>query len=250
MLLNVLEEICLNQKIPALFFCGDMTPLEVVKRFIFERSLFPLDSLRDQEYLPCKGDLLRIQQCAVELAKSGLVINERRDLTADSITAIARAMHDERGIGFIAIDHLHLIQPNRPGMSAKSAMATAAVGLKSLARELNLPILATAHLRRAAQGRPADIRDLRHGNALAHEADFIGMLEPMGEANGSDHVVMRVVKNHGGKCGQVDLYRHRLLLRFCEQPPLTEEEEEMIMAWDTYVEERDFGTPANCAASA
>jgi replicative DNA helicase len=250
MLLNVLEEICLNQKIPSLFFCGDMAPLEVVKRFIFERCLFPLNSVRDQECLPCKGDLLRIQQCAIELAKSGLVINERRDLTLDSITTIARKLHSERGIGFIAMDHLHLIQPDRLGASAKSTMATAAAGLKSLARELNLPILATAHLRRASQGRPADIRDLRHGTALAHEADFIGMLEPMGEVQCSDHVVMRVVKNHGSHCGQVDLYRHRLLLRFCEQPPLTEEQEEMIMAWDQYVEERDFGRPANSAASA
>ncbi len=114
MLLNVLEKICLNQKIPSLFFCGDMAPLEVVKRFIFERCLFPLDSLRDQEYMPCKGDLLRIQQCAVEFAKSGLVINERRELTLDSITTIARTLHKQRGIGFIAIDHLHLIQPDRP----------------------------------------------------------------------------------------------------------------------------------------
>lgn len=230
LLLNVLEEICLNQKIRALFFCGDMAPLDVVKRFIFERSLLPRDYLRDEECQLTKRDLLRIHQYAEELMESGLAIIDQRDPTLDAITAIARTMHRQGGIGFIAMDHVHLIRPDDATVSAKVAMTQTAIGLKSLARELGLPILATAHLKCVSQNRPAEIRDLRHGNGLAHEAEFIGILQSMGEVQSSDHVVMNVVKNHFGPCGQLDLYRHRRLLRFCEQPPLTEEEEERMMA--------------------
>lgn len=121
---------------------------------------------------------------------------------------------------------MHLIQSSDAIGSTKTALAHAAVGLKSLARELGVPILATAHLKRISQDRPAGIHDLLHSKGLAHEADFIGILQPMGDVQGSDHVLMNIVKNHVGPGASVDLYRHRMLLRFCEQPPVTKEEED------------------------
>lgn len=138
LLMNIIAAVCLNQKTPSLFFSGDLTIPQIVDRLIFNQASAPLSVFFDPEYVPTKGDLLRIQKCALELVDSGLVLDDTRDMMIEAIAAKAREERAKNGIGLIAIDHLHLIrsEATRPDTSRKREMAAVIGEIKSLATEL------------------------------------------------------------------------------------------------------------------
>jgi replicative DNA helicase len=240
LLLNIIAAVCLNQKTPSLFFSGDLTIPQIVDRLIFNQASAPLSALFDPEYVPTKGDLQRIQKCALELVDSGLVLDDRRDMMIEAIAAKAREERAKNGIGLIAIDHLHLIrsEATRPDTSRKREMAAVIGEIKSLAKELELPVLVSAQLKRRADWHLPRIGDIRQATAIEHEADFVGLLHK--EVSDEDCVKLLIAKNNNGPLGTVRLFLSAELQRFEQGPVVYHEENEMERAWRDYRLEKDF----------
>lgn len=244
LLMSIIAEVCLNQKTPALFFSGDLAIPQIVESLIFNRASAPLSAF-DSGNLPNKSGLLRIQKCARELAESGLVLDDGRDMTIEAISARAREERTKAGIGLIAIDHLHLIrsESTHPGTSRKREMNAVVRELRNLARELALPILVSAHLKRRAEGRLPRCSDIRESGAIEYEADFIGLLHREGMSAEGCFFELLVAKNNNGPLGHVRLCLIRDLQRFeefSEGEEIPEDEQEMIQAWRDYRKEKDF----------
>ena len=233
LLLQILTEVCVKQQVPSLFFSGDLTIPHVIDRLIFNRALVPLSKLHDPASSVTKGDLQRIQKSALELVASGLILNDSRDLTIEEVAAISREERAKAGIGFVVIDHLHLIrsESTRPGTSRKHEMARVIRAIRNLARELELPILVSAHLKRRADGRLPTSGDIRESRAIEYEADFIGLLHREGQMPNEDCVELRIDKNHNGPTGAVTLILIPEIQRFDEFPTVASEESEVIQAW-------------------
>lgn len=240
LLLNIIAAVCLNQKTPSLFFSGDLTIPQIVDRLIFNQASAPLSAAFDPGHTPTKGDLLRIQKCAQGLVDSGLVLDDTRDMMIEVIAAKAREERAKNGIGLIAIDHLHLIrsEATRPDTSRKREMAVVIREIKSLARELELPVLVSAQLKRRADGRLPRIGDIRQATAIEHEADFVGLLHK--EVSDEDCVKLLIAKNNNGPLGTVRLFLSAELQRFEQGPVVYHEENEMERAWRDYRLEKDF----------
>ena len=249
MLLQILGEVCLNQHIPSLLFTGDLAIPQVIDRLIFKRALISQWHFYDPEYAPCKGDLQRLQKSAQELAVSGLVLEEGRDLTIEAIAARAREERAKTGIGLIVIDHLHCIrsESTQPGTSRKHEMTGVIRSLRNLARELELPVLVSAQLKRRAEGRLPRIGDIRESGAIEHEADFIGLLHKERQIEcGFD---LLISKNNNGPLGSIgylfvgDIQRFEEGLMIPGLPDvsdLSDEEQQIARAWRDYQNEKDF----------
>jgi len=242
LLLTILAEVCIKQKTPSMFFSGDLTISQIIDRLIFNRAKIPLCALYDPEYIPNKGELRRIQRCALDLAGSGLILDDSRDLTIEAIAANARDHRAMTGIGFIAIDHLHLIrsESTTPGTPRKCEMARVMREIKSLAQELDVPVLVSAQLKRRADGRLPRIGDIREAGAIEPEADFVGLLHREGTISTKNYYDLRVAKNSHGPADTVRLIRYPGLQWFEPGPPICNEEEEIEQAWHDYRYEKDF----------
>jgi replicative DNA helicase len=255
LLLKILGEVCLKQQIPSLLFTGDLTIPQMIDRLIFNRAYMAQCSLHNPQYVVSKGDLQRIMKSAQELASSGLVLDDSRNMTIEAIAAKAREEHDKRSIGLIVIDHLHSIRSEStpPGTSRKAEMTAVICSIRDLARELEVPILMSAHLKRRADGRLPRSGDIRESGAIEHEADFIGLLHREGPIPYEDCFDLLIAKNNNGPLGTIGLLFTEEIQRF-EKGPIfpdapsvsyfTEEEQEMTKAWRDYQNEKD--SPLKC----
>jgi replicative DNA helicase len=179
---------------------------------------------------------------AQELAGSGLIPDGTRDLTIELIADKARDARVKAGIGLIVIDHLHLIRSEAtpPGTSRKREMAGVIRAIRDLARELGLPILVSAHIKRRAEGRLPRSGDIRESGAIEHEADFIGLLHREPPITDEECIELLVAKNNNGPPGAIRLFLTKEIQRFEEGPVVPNEDQEMIRAWRDYRTEKDF----------
>ncbi len=255
LLLQILGEICIKQEIPSLLFTGDLTIPQVIDRLIFNRAMTPPYYFYDPDYRPTKGDLGRIKKSAQELASSGLVLDDSRNMTIEAIAAKVREERDKRSIGLIVIDHLHSIRSEStpPGTSRKAEMTAVIRSIRDLAQELELPILMSAQLKRRADGRLPRSGDIRESGAIEHEADFIALLHREGPIPHENCCDLLIAKNNNGPLGTIGLLFIADIQRFENGPifpdapnvaNLTEEEQEMTNAWRDYQNEKD--SPLKC----
>lgn len=127
--------------------------------------------------------------------------------------AMARRLQAETGLGLIIIDYLQLIQPRSGFDSMVQQMTEISRSLKSLAKELNVPVIALSQLSRAVEQRTPQIprlSDLRETGALEQDADVVLLLyredyyrEDTERKNIADVIV---AKHRNGPIGKVELF--------------------------------------------
>lgn len=221
LMLNIADHICIDNKVPTLIFSGDMRSFDIVERLVFSRARFSPGQI-SRGYTPNKGDLYRIQRAARELTTSNLIVDDTPELSIDTLCTRARRAKRERGIGFIAIDHLHLLRSNtkQTKKSHEREVAEVFSGVKSLAKELGVPILVLAQLNGGPERRKGKrlgiprMSDLRDASAIEDDADVVGLLyrsafyaeteeEQELEAGKAKLIIS---KNRNGGTGWVPLY--------------------------------------------
>ena len=182
LMLNIVETVCIGQEVPTLIFSCRMTAFEIVQSILFSLAKFSLNELWFG-YRLTKGELLRIRRAATTAASARLFVDDTACLTIDTLCAEARRRKDEDDIRFIAIDNLNILKPNltHPQESRECEISQISASLKSLAKELSIPILVLAQLnhRPASRGDGRDIphiSDLRDCGSIEHDADMIALL--------------------------------------------------------------------------
>ena len=143
LMLNIVKRICLDQKVPTLIFSGESTAFHMVQRIVFSRAGYGVNRLIYQDFYGNKNELMRLAEAAREIAKSSLFIVDSSGISLNELRAAAVRHKLENNIGFIAIDNLYQLRPDSPltEQSEESEVAEVAAGIKSLARELKIPIL-------------------------------------------------------------------------------------------------------------
>jgi len=116
---------------------------------------------------------------AGNLCGTGIFIDDSPEVTATQIRAKARRLKSQRKIGCVLIDYLQLIRSHGRSESRQVEVAEISRGLKAMARELEVPVIAAAQLNR----KPADrtnrrpqMSDLRESGAIEQDADVIMLL--------------------------------------------------------------------------
>ncbi|MEO1856129.1 MAG: replicative DNA helicase [Rubritalea sp.] len=224
--MNILEHVCLDAKMPSMFFSCEMTSEQIVQRLLFARARYAITNLRNG-FIPTKAELVKIKNAATEIAESKLFIDDTAGISISELRAKARRKKKEEDIQIIAIDYLQLMRSTskQAQSSREREIAEISSGLKALAKELSIPIIVLAQLNRGPESRTGGsprMSDLRESGSIEQDADMVGLLfrtayyadsqEERDEKDGEAE--LNLAKNRNGPTGSIPLTFIKELMRF------------------------------------
>ena len=221
--LNVLDNVCNVLRRPALLFTLEMPAEQIASNLLCIHKRLDTHKFRRGTFE--REDWNRLEQGVSEIAEWPLYIDDSASLRAMDLRARARRMHARHKIELIVVDYLQLVTGNRSLDNRATEVAEISAGLKALARELKVPLIAVAQLSRRVeqeQRRPR-MSDLRESGAIEQDADVIIMLhrpqdvaeegEEAAEPTGNEADLI-IAKQRNGPTGAVHLIFRKQYLRF------------------------------------
>lgn len=124
-------------------------------------------------------DWTRLTSGAIQIGEKPILIDERSSPTIGEVQRWARKAKHKNDIKILFVDYLQRLRGNNSRASRIDQVGEIAIGLKTLARELNIPVVALAQVNRAVEGRPDKrplMGDLANSSEIEKEADEIVML--------------------------------------------------------------------------
>jgi replicative DNA helicase len=234
-MLNIVDHMCVEEKLPCLIFSADSTAYQLTRSMIFSRANQPARMTYAYSRPPEEADQLRLRNAASEIANAPLFIDDSFDLTVESLQHIATRYKQDENIGFIAIDHLHLLRSviTRTELSREREIVEIVARIRSLARELNVPILLIAGMGRQPEYRrrtPAGMplaKDVRYFDLIEGFATSISLLyrasyyaETLDEKEALEGKAdLNLCKNPNGNTGHIELRFDSTSRRFEESEP-------------------------------
>ena len=220
---NLAYNIASINKKGVLFFSMEMAANEIIDRMISDVSgvdnwKMRTGNLSDEEFA-------RIGDALGEMDEIPIYIDDTSSMTIMELRNKARrAMHDHN-IGIVVVDYLQLIQGSeRYAGNRVQEVTEISRGLKILARELEIPVIALAQLSRGVTGRDDPrpvLSDLRESGSIEQDADLVMFLHRPDyyNQNKDDFVPTNITeliiaKHRHGAVGKIELYFHPELLRF------------------------------------
>jgi replicative DNA helicase len=122
----------------------------------------------------------RLMQAAAKLAEAGIWIDDTGAATVLEMRAKTRRLHAQHGLDLVVVDYLQLAHGDSNTQSREQEISEISRGLKGLAKELNIPVIALSQLNRGPETRKEDKRpmlaDLRESGAIEQDADIIAFI--------------------------------------------------------------------------
>ena len=213
--LNIAANIAINEKIPVGLFSLEMSKDQVVDRLISGLANVDLWRLRTGR-LSGEGednDFSRIQSAMGILSEAPIYIDDAASSNILQMRAMARRLQAEKGLGLVIVDYLQLMEPRNPNDPIVRQVTEISRSLKSLARELNIPVLALSQLSRAVEQRSPQrprLADLRESGSLEQDSDVVLFIyredryrPDTPRKNIADIII---AKHRNGPVGSVELY--------------------------------------------
>jgi len=173
--LNIARNAAVEHKVPTAVFSLEMASYQLAQRLLCSEAR--VDAHRVRAGTLPDQDWQKLSIGVGNLAEAPIYIDDSPMLTVLEIRAKARRLQAERNIGMVIVDYLQLMQGPRGAESRQQEISVISRSLKSLAKELQVPILALSQLSRAVEVRGGDRRpqlsDLRESGALEQDADVV-----------------------------------------------------------------------------
>jgi replicative DNA helicase len=196
---------------PVVFFSLEMGYLELTQRILAAEAGINSRLLRTGR-IP-EGDWSRISHAVGRLAEAPLFIDDNPHLTVMDMRAKCRRLKAQHGdLGLVVVDYLQLMSTPRKAENRQVEVSELSRGLKVLARDLEVPVLALSQLNRSLEYR-ADKRpmlaDLRESGALEQDADIVAFIyrddtyNPDSSEKGAAEII--VAKHRNGPTGKIRL---------------------------------------------
>lgn len=210
--LNIAENICFKNKMPVGIFSLEMTAEQLMHRMICSQAEVDSEKIRTGSLSGV--EFQRIVAAVGEMQKQTMVIDDQPGLKITDLRARARRMRESYGIRFLAIDYLQLIAGSgsaRTMESRQNEISEISRMLKTLARELNIPILCMSQLSRKVEDRAGHrpmMSDLRESGSIEQDSDVVMLMLRRDYYDPNDKPGMAeliVAKNRHGGVGNVNL---------------------------------------------
>ncbi|MDD4937738.1 MAG: replicative DNA helicase [Candidatus Shapirobacteria bacterium] len=202
--LNIARYVAVEKKMPVCMFSLEMSKEELVDRLLVRQGLIDAWKLKTGQLSSTDFDSL--SEAMGILAEAPLYIDDAPGLTVTELRTRARRLQLEKGIKFIIVDYLQLMHGGTRDNRVQE-VSEISQGLKNLARELKIPILALAQLSRAMEargGRPR-LSDLRESGSIEQDADVVFFLYREDE-DVREMVTCSIEKHRNGPTGSFNLY--------------------------------------------
>ncbi len=218
MALNLAQNIALKAKMPALLFSLEMSKEQLVDRMLASEADVNSWNLRTGNL--SDSDFEKIGHAMGSLSEAQLFIDDTPGITVSELRTKARREAHKRNLGLIVVDYLQLMSGgSKYGGEANRVQEISEIsrGLKGVARELNVPILALSQLSRSVESRNPQIpqlADLRESGSIEQDADVVMFLyrEDYYNPDNSEkpNILEVFIKKHrNGPTGKVELYFDR-----------------------------------------
>jgi replicative DNA helicase len=201
----------LSKQGPVSFHSLEMGKSELYNRIIASEAEVPLSAIE-------KGNLQewmweRILKARTEIQSHKLAIHDKSGQNLLQIRASANSVKGNGTLKAIVVDYLGLIQDTEKGRKRYEMITDISIGLKNLARDLNVPVIALAQLNRGPEQRKdsePDMADLRDSGGIEQDADVVILLHRKSVDEDKfewqkSQMIIKVAKNRHGGLGEVAL---------------------------------------------
>ncbi|MFA4826791.1 MAG: replicative DNA helicase [Candidatus Shapirobacteria bacterium] len=202
--LNIARHVAVEEKLPTCVFSLEMSKEELVDRLLVRQGMIDAWKLKTGQL--SDEDFVSLSEAMGVLAEAPLYIDDSTGLTVTEVRTKARRLQVDKGIRFIIVDYLQLMHGTTRDNRVQE-VSEISQGLKNLARELKLPILALAQLSRATEargGRPK-LSDLRESGSIEQDADVVMFLHREDEEM-REMLTCSIEKHRNGPTGQFPIY--------------------------------------------
>jgi replicative DNA helicase len=207
---NIAENAAVKHGRPVALFSLEMSETELAHRFIASQARLSSDELRKGRV---KGDRWpKVLKAVEKLAAAPLYVDDSSDIGILEVRSKARRLHARQELGLVIVDYLQLMRPDGRTDNRVEQIGQISRGLKILARELQIPVIAISQLSRAVESRNPPtpmLSDLRESGQIEQDADLVMFIyrdeyyneesERLGEAD------VIIAKHRNGPIGKVVL---------------------------------------------
>ncbi len=211
--INIAENVALDSKLPVAIFSMEMGASQLAMRMLGSVGKLNQHDLRTGRLQD--DDWGRLTHALGKLNDAPIHIDESAALTALEVRARARRLHRQNsGLGLIVVDYIQLMSSNMGKASENRATEISEISrsLKSLAKELHVPVVALSQLNRSLEQRPNKrpvMSDLRESGAIEQDADLILFIyrDEVYNSDSADKGKAEIIigKQRNGPIGKVEL---------------------------------------------
>ena len=221
--LNIAEHAAVREHKSVGVFSLEMSKEQLVLRLL--SSVANIDSQRLRSGFLEEMDFARIAPAMNDLSEASVYIDDTPNITSMELRTKARRLQAESGLDLVIVDYLQLMQASTTTKDANRVQEVSEIsrGLKALARELSVPVIALSQLSRQPEMRNTNeprLSDLRESGAIEQDADLVLFLwrekERAAEEEGSDGelINLKLAKHRNGPTGDVQLWFKKSQTRF------------------------------------
>lgn len=156
------------------FFSLEMSSSQLASRILSEASKVPSDQIRRGEMT--ENEFRRFIEAAQQLESCTLFIDDTAALPISTLTARARRLKRTYGLDVLIVDYLQLVRPASSKDNRVNEISEITQGLKAIAKELNIPVIALSQLSRQVESREdkrPQLSDLRESGSIEQDADVV-----------------------------------------------------------------------------
>ncbi|MGB3023457.1 MAG: replicative DNA helicase [Candidatus Saccharimonadales bacterium] len=219
---NLAYNVAAKEKQSVLFFSLEMSKEQLVDRMLADASGVDAWNIRTGNL--SDDDFEKLSTAMGEMAEAPIYIDDTPGLTILEMRTKARRQAHSHPLGLIIVDYLQLMQGRNKGGEFNRVQEVSEIsrGLKLIARELNVPVIALSQLSRSVESRNPPIpqlADLRESGSIEQDADIVQFIYRPGYYNPDDPELtniteLHIAKHRNGPTGKIDLYFHPERLRF------------------------------------
>jgi replicative DNA helicase len=172
--LSAARNAAIDHKVPIAIFSLEMATIQLVVRLICAEAKINAHNVRTGNFKAEDGS--KISRTAHRLSEAPIYIDDTPGQNVLEIRAKARRLKAEKNIGLIIIDYLQLMTASTKTNSREQEISTISRSLKTLAKELNVPVIALSQLNRAVETRTdkrPQLSDLRESGSIEQDADVV-----------------------------------------------------------------------------
>jgi replicative DNA helicase len=208
--LGMAAHAAMEARVPVLFFSLEMSHMEITQRLLCSEARVDATRMRNGRLLD--SDWPKIVNAIGRLGEAPIFIDDNPNLTVMDIRAKARRLKSRVGLGLVVVDYLQLMTGRSSAENRQVEVSEISRGLKILARELEIPVVALSQLSRnlemRADKRPV-LADLRESGSLEQDADVVlfiyrdELYNPESSDRGTAEII--IAKHRNGPTGVTQL---------------------------------------------
>lgn len=202
---NIAQYVAVEKKMPVGYFALEMSNLEMVDRMLVGQANIDAWKLKTGNLK--EDDFARLSEAMGVLADCPLYIDDTPGQSILELRTKARRLHSQVGLKLLVVDYLQLVVGDKSYESRVQEVGAISQGLKNLARELRIPVIALSQLNRGIENRTEkspQLSDLRESGSIEQDADVVMFLYRNDDTNVED-VKLSIAKHRNGGLGIVDL---------------------------------------------